>query len=155
MIAFRCHLYFCHNDQAIIDARKAVSLEPSSVVAKETLGRALYSAGQFENALVEFHKAYRARPFTVYEEWIGRCEETIKAFFAATKLDIVTVGGLLDDEESRNWRDILTITQNKVSRKGDKNIFSKDFSSQINSTYILLFFPHFIFCMQGSVKTNS
>ena len=55
------------NKEAIADARLAVERQPDSVAAKDTLGKALYSAGQFEKALVEFHKAYRMRPISLYE----------------------------------------------------------------------------------------
>ena len=98
----RCHLHFGHNAEAIADARQAVNLQPSSMLAKETLGKALYSAGQFENALVEFHKVYRERPSTLYEEWIARCEETIKAFLLGTKIDSMTVQKMLEDKEHCN-----------------------------------------------------
>ena len=79
-------------------------------MAKETLGKALYSAGQFENALAEFHKAYRIRSTPTYEEWIGRCEDTIKAFLTKTNIDFMIVEKLLDNEETKNWRKILTVT---------------------------------------------
>ena len=72
---------------------------------------AMYSAGRFENALVEFHKAKRMRPITLYEEWIGRCEETIKAFLTATKIDCEIVEKLLKDDKSKNWLEILTVSQ--------------------------------------------
>ena len=75
------------NKEAVADARLAVKSQPESVAAKDTLGKALYSAGQFEKALAEFHKAHRMRPISVYEEWIARCEETIKSFLTATKID--------------------------------------------------------------------
>ena len=110
IIVLRCHLHFGQNKEAIADARQAVKIEPISVVAKEILGKALYSAGQFENALVEFHKADRIRPNTFYEEWILRCEETIKAFLTKTVIDCEILGKLLEDEETKCWLEILTVT---------------------------------------------
>jgi hypothetical protein len=77
---FRCNLYWGQN-------KVAVKSQPGSVAAKDTLGKALYSAGQFEKSLVEFHKAYRMRQIRLYEEWIGCCEETIMAFLTSTKID--------------------------------------------------------------------
>ena len=87
------------------------------------MGKALYSAGQFEKALAEFHKAYRMRPNNMFEEWIGRCEETIKAFLTATKIDCEIVEKLLADEESKNWIDILTA--NPCAMKPDNEIINK------------------------------
>ena len=98
------------NKEAVADSRLAVKRQPDSVPAKETLGKALYSAGQFEMALVEFHKAHRMRPISLYEEWIGRCEETIKAFLTATKIDYDIVERLLEDEELKNLIGIFTVT---------------------------------------------
>ena len=62
--------------------------------AKEALGTALYSSGYFERALVEFHRVSRLRQSTLYEDWITRCEETIKAFLAAANVEIETVTGI-------------------------------------------------------------
>ena len=61
--------------------------------AKEALGTALYSSGYFESALVEFHKLRRLRQSNLYEDWITRCEETIKAFLAASSVEEKTVSG--------------------------------------------------------------
>ena len=47
------------------------------------------------------------RHSTHFEEWIARCEETIKAFLTVAKVDLATVGALLEDTEARNWRDVL------------------------------------------------
>ena len=44
---FRCNLYLGRNKEAIADARLAVKRQPASVAAKDMLGNALYSAGQF------------------------------------------------------------------------------------------------------------
>ena len=60
--------------------------------ATEALGTALYSSGHFERALVEFHKVNRRRQ-NIYDDWITRCEETIKAFLAAANVEIETVEG--------------------------------------------------------------
>ena len=60
--------------------------------AKEALGTALYSSGYFETALVEFHKVNRLRQ-NIYDDWITRCEETIKAFLAASNIEAEMVGG--------------------------------------------------------------
>ena len=71
------------------------------------LAQALYAAGQFECALVEFHRAHRLRQSNHFEEWINRCEETIKAFLLVATVDMPTVGDLLNHPEARNWRDVL------------------------------------------------
>ena len=60
--------------------------------ATEALGTALYSSGHFERALVEFHKVNRRRQ-NIYDDWITRCEETIKAFLAASNIEIEIVTG--------------------------------------------------------------
>ena len=40
----------------------------------------------------------RQRQSTAYDEWIGRCEETIKAFLLASNIEVDTVAG----EKARN-----------------------------------------------------
>ena len=47
----------------------------------------------------------------MFEEWIARCEETIKSFLAVTKIDSSIVQKLLDNEQTEHWRDILTISK--------------------------------------------
>ena len=46
---------------SIQDARKAVGLNKESFLAREALGKALYSASYFEHALVEFYRANRSK----------------------------------------------------------------------------------------------
>ena len=57
----------------------------------------------FEKALVQFHRAHRARPAAIFAEWITRCEETIKGFLKSSKVDSNIVEQLLEDEEHKNW----------------------------------------------------
>ena len=100
---------------SIQDARNAVDLNKESFLAREALGKALYSAGCFEHALVQFYKAnrsvllfvinkcknfFRIRQSSTYEEWITRCEETIKSYLAATKIEGMVVQKLLETNES-------------------------------------------------------
>lgn len=63
------------------------------VPAKEALGTALYSSGYFEKALIQFHKSNRLRQSSCYDEWIGRCEETIRAYLTAANIEAGTVQG--------------------------------------------------------------
>ena len=65
----------------------------TTVPAKEALGTALYSSGYFEKALIQFHKSNRLRQSSCYDEWIGRCEETIRAYLTAANIDAGTVRG--------------------------------------------------------------
>ena len=44
------------------------------------------------------YKINRQRQSTAYDEWIGRCEETIKAFLLASNIEVDTVAG----EKARN-----------------------------------------------------
>ena len=39
------------------------------------------------------YKINRQRQSTAYDEWIGRCEETIKAFLLASNIEVDTVAG--------------------------------------------------------------
>ena len=55
----RCNYLLGNNSDAISDAQNAVERKSDSLIARETLGRALYAAGKFEKALVEFHSASR------------------------------------------------------------------------------------------------
>ena len=66
------------------------------------------------------------RPISLYEEWIGRCEETIKAFLTATKMDFDIVEKLIEDEESKNWIDILTVTPDVTKIDIDTGIMMKE-----------------------------
>ena len=45
--------------EAILDAQAAVKLDRESLEALEALGVALYSAGDFELALIQFYRANR------------------------------------------------------------------------------------------------
>ena len=65
------------------------------------------------------------RPISLYEEWIGRCEETIKAFLTATKIDYDIVEKLLEDEESKNWIDILTVNPDVIKTDIDTKLMTK------------------------------
>ena len=90
------------NKEAVEDAMRAAERDVNSIAAKEALGKALYSDGKFELALVEFHRANRMRPNEVFDEWIGRCEETIRAFLTNTKLDCDVVEQLLLEKEKKD-----------------------------------------------------
>ena len=109
MILIRCLHHLGKNGGAIEDAIMAVERQSYSgnileikysihtwhilVPAKEALGTALYSSGYFEKALIQFHKSNRLRQSSCYDEWIGRCEETIKAYLIAANIDAGTVRG--------------------------------------------------------------
>ena len=47
------------NADAICDARTAVEMNNESLLAREALGKAFYSAGQFEHAMAQFYRANR------------------------------------------------------------------------------------------------
>ena len=55
----RCYHSQGQTAQSIADAEEAVNINKHSAPARQALGIALYSAGQFENALVQFYKANR------------------------------------------------------------------------------------------------
>ena len=109
-VVFRCLHHLGKNGEAIGDAIMAVERQPCSgeidhnntivsftinttVPAKEALGTALYSSGYFEKALIQFHKSHRLRQSSCFDEWIGRCEETIRAYLTAANIDAGTVRG--------------------------------------------------------------
>ena len=48
--------------------------------SREALAVALYANGDFEQALVQFHRVYKIRCTPHFEEWISRCEETIESY---------------------------------------------------------------------------
>ena len=66
------------------------------------------------------------RPISLYEEWIGRCEETIKAFLTATKIDYDIVERLLEDEELKNLIGIFTVTPDVIKTDIDTEILTKE-----------------------------
>ena len=49
----------------------------------------------------------RQRQSTAYDEWIGRCEETIKAFLLASNIEVDTVAG----EKARNHQSYPVCSQ--------------------------------------------
>ena len=123
-IIFRCFYAFGLHSEAIEDAKKAVERKADSLAAREALGMTLYADGLFEKALVEFHKVFRQvsnyfeyiRDFVItsrirqtksFEEWITRCEETIKSFLSTTSIDSNTVRKMINDKQTEYWRDIL------------------------------------------------
>ena len=69
----------------------------------------MYSSGFFEKALIQFHKMNRLRGSNTYDDWIGRCEETIKAFLSASHIDVETVEGVFIIVKTRLE---FTITEN-------------------------------------------
>ena len=90
-------------------------------MAKEALGRALYASGQFEAALMQFQRVARLRPKEQESlDWISRCEETIKTFLAATKIEKEIVGLMLKDPILCNWRDVLEICSSSHTLQAEK-----------------------------------
>ena len=55
----RCYFILGNYDQATLDSRLALLINPVSVAARQTLGEALYSSGQFESALLQFYRSAR------------------------------------------------------------------------------------------------
>ena len=55
----RCFYHFGEYEASIKDARAALRVNPVSLAAIHSLGRALYSSGRFEYALVHFYRALR------------------------------------------------------------------------------------------------
>ena len=130
---------------SIQDARNAVDLNKESFLAREALVKALYSAGCFEHALVQFYKAnrsvllfvinkcknfFRIRQSSTYEEWITRCEETIKSYLAATKIEGMVVQKLLETNESSKGvllhENTSTANQDRTNTKNSSGKFHED-----------------------------
>ena len=126
-----------------------------SVPAKEALGTALYSSGYFEKALIQFHKSNRLRQSSCYDEWIGRCEETIRAYLTAADIDAGTVQGgnlirdilkilcslipdILINPEYHNWMDVINLhkdqEQVKIQEKENRpeSLFSETSEEEIH-----------------------
>ena len=55
----RCFIVLGRNEESVDDALKAVEINNESFQAREALGRAFYSAGCLEHALLQFYKANR------------------------------------------------------------------------------------------------
>ena len=55
----RCLIVLGRNKESVDDALKAVEINSESFQAREALGKAFYSAGCFEHALLQFYKANR------------------------------------------------------------------------------------------------
>ena len=97
-------------------------------------GQALYSSGMFESALLHFYRATRQvkhsirfrllvidlftprlRKSPIFEEWIERCEESIRNFFSSVKFDLTTVSTVL------GFVQIFSMKIDKFSRKISPN----------------------------------
>ena len=63
--------------EAIEDANKALTLRPNNIKAVLVKGEALYKMGKFENALVQFHRGWKARADPEIKLGIARCTEEI------------------------------------------------------------------------------
>ena len=64
--------------EAMDDANKALeynSLNTKAIVAK---GESLYKMGEFESALVQFHRGLRLRRCPVIKRWMTRCTDEIR-----------------------------------------------------------------------------
>ena len=55
----RCFIVLGRNEESVDDASKAVEINTESFQVREALGKAFYSAGCFEHALLQFYKANR------------------------------------------------------------------------------------------------
>ena len=110
------------NCEAIADAKKAVGVNCDSVSAREALGKALYAAGWFEKALVEFHRIFRQvvdniisilitrfrlRQTKYFDDWITRCEETILSFLSTANLDSSSVRKVIGTTQTMHWREVF------------------------------------------------
>ena len=58
-ILCRLHLNFGNYEQSVDDAKSAIKMNFSSISARQNLGEALYSSGEFESALLHFYRAAR------------------------------------------------------------------------------------------------
>ena len=47
------------NNEAVADAVEAAKINPDNIAAKEAMAVALYANGQFEQALLYFHRVYK------------------------------------------------------------------------------------------------
>ncbi|XP_023336252.1 tetratricopeptide repeat protein 25 [Eurytemora carolleeae] len=82
-----CMLKLGRYEEAIRDAKNAVKRTKHSILAMEALGKSMYTAGRFENAIVQFQRIQRIRKSKMITDWIERCEETIKAFLSAVQFE--------------------------------------------------------------------
>jgi tetratricopeptide (TPR) repeat protein len=62
---------------AIKDTEKALVFNPESVQAIVAKGEALYNMGQFEKALVQFHKGWRVRNDPDIKKGMFKCRDAI------------------------------------------------------------------------------
>ena len=67
----RCYFTLGRNDEAVLDAVEASRINPDNSAAKEALAIALYASGDFERALIQFHRVYRFLFGTFPYEWMS------------------------------------------------------------------------------------
>jgi len=116
VIRSKCYFILGRNDEAVKDALDAVTINPHNAAAKEALAVALYANGQFEKALVYFHRLYRKRSTAYYSAWVKRCEETIRSYLTCSKLEQDIIEQLLD----RNLLNLDLNDQNDVDDTSNK-----------------------------------
>ncbi|XP_050719096.1 outer dynein arm-docking complex subunit 4-like isoform X2 [Eriocheir sinensis] len=74
----RCHLLLGHLQEALEDARAALTQDPSLVKAVLVQAEALYGMGEFERSLVLFHRGARKRPdLTAFTRGIHKAREAV------------------------------------------------------------------------------
>ncbi|XP_063867497.1 uncharacterized protein LOC135104243 isoform X2 [Scylla paramamosain] len=74
----RCHLLLGHLQDALEDARAALTQDPSLVKAVLVQAEALYGMGEFERSLVLFHRGARKRPdLTAFTRGIHKAREAV------------------------------------------------------------------------------
>ena len=64
--------------EAMADANKALEYNNYNTKAIVAKGEALYKMGQFENALLQFHRGWRFREDPAIKIWMTRCRDEIR-----------------------------------------------------------------------------
>jgi len=69
-----------HSKQALADALKAFELNQSDPYALLAVAEAYYGSGEFEQALICFHRGLKARPdWSIFEKGIHKCAGVIES----------------------------------------------------------------------------
>ncbi|GAB6018707.1 hypothetical protein CHUAL_000383 [Chamberlinius hualienensis] len=111
----KCNLLLGHLDEALKDADRALDIDRSNVKALYAKAEALYSLGDFESALVYYHRGQNLRPeLEEFRLGIQKAEEVILSLVGdKTNADLTkrtrTMSGVSDKIEYTAYDEIIEI----------------------------------------------
>ena len=118
------HLRLEQPKEAIDDIDKALKYNPSSIQAVVEKAEALYNMGEFEKALVQFHRALRARKDPEIRKGMYKCSDAILGTLGdiGKTCDKELVQKVVKQKEDQNSTDKISSKKKKSRKKKQKNV---------------------------------